>query len=508
VETVQYVMDILYQGGGTLAGDTAEYAKVVEMLQIQTVMIDELVAKEGFTKEEFKPATAVVEEAGLSNFDEKRPEKNEEDIKKKVEVLEVGGDKDKEKLKPPLKRGRRNVRSNNSKDVGSAEREENIAPENGNESQQKSDVVTNAIKKPSDKLSELVEKYAGKTPSVSELNKADGVQSGLKQSNRDDRKENSSAKENIEIVIDDDDIEQIDTVDHAGNGNERYCCPFKDCKSESKTSQSIKVHLALVHYKKTIQSDFPNWKRQKCDQCDKSFGQMTAYYLHMANHKRYPFMDLPGDALKVNKDIDNIKTSPGNMGGGGILTQSRTKTPIPSTGITSLPPPGPLTPKGAGFTGNKSKTIQSSQGSSGPSFGRSNSFVQSQPVVGGNGSTGSSMSRSKSFVHQPLSSPASSKGNSSRSPTRTQPNSLRKGGGGSNFGSDLSNLISSQKSPFGLKPTPLGNSQSSFSRPNPPGPPGGSKGPPGPSLMNMKKNGNKRSTSPPGVKEGKKFRGF
>ena len=33
---------------------------------------------------------------------------------------------------------------------------------------------------------------------------------------------------------------------------ERYMCPFKDCRSESKNAQSIKVHLALVYYKKLI----------------------------------------------------------------------------------------------------------------------------------------------------------------------------------------------------------------------------------------------------------------
>ena len=51
------------------------------------------------------------------------------------------------------------------------------------------------------------------------------------------------------------------------------------------------MHLALVHYKKTIQAEFPNWRTQKCEQCDRSFGQMTAYYLHMAQHRRFPHMD-------------------------------------------------------------------------------------------------------------------------------------------------------------------------------------------------------------------------
>ena len=83
----------------------------------------------------------------------------------------------------------------------------------------------------------------------------------------------------------------------------KYICPYKECHSESKNAQSIKVHLALVHYKKLIQAEFPNWKKQKCDECDKSFGQMTAYYLHMANHKKFQYMNLPPSSM-VSKDAN------------------------------------------------------------------------------------------------------------------------------------------------------------------------------------------------------------
>ena len=82
---------------------------------------------------------------------------------------------------------------------------------------------------------------------------------------------------------------------------DKYLCPFEDCQSESKNVQSIKIHLALVHYKKIIQIEFPNWKKQKCEECNKSIGQMTAYYLHMANHKKYKYMDYSADQLRAPK---------------------------------------------------------------------------------------------------------------------------------------------------------------------------------------------------------------
>ena len=45
-----------------------------------------------------------------------------------------------------------------------------------------------------------------------------------------------------------------------------------------------------IMYKKEIQADFPNCRTQKCEQCDRSFVQMTAYYLHMANHTNSKFV--------------------------------------------------------------------------------------------------------------------------------------------------------------------------------------------------------------------------
>ena len=81
----------------------------------------------------------------------------------------------------------------------------------------------------------------------------------------------SNNKDVCEIVLDDNDIKK--EVLSRAEDNDKYVCPFEDCQSESKNAQSIKIHLALVHYKKTIQAEFPNWKKQKCEECDRSIGK-------------------------------------------------------------------------------------------------------------------------------------------------------------------------------------------------------------------------------------------
>merc|ERR1719443_1399032 len=114
-------------------------------------------------------------------------------------------------------------------------------------------------------------------------------------------------KDVCEIVLDDNDIKK--EVLSRAEDTDKYVCPYEDCQSESKNAQSIKIHLALVHYKKTIQAEFPNWKKQKCEECDRSIGQMTAYYLHMANHKKYKYMDLTPEQLKASSSKSSgIKT--------------------------------------------------------------------------------------------------------------------------------------------------------------------------------------------------------
>ena len=80
-------------------------------------------------------------------------------------------------------------------------------------------------------------------------------------------------KDICEIVLDDNDIKQ--EVLTRADDSDKFVCPYEDCQSESKNAQSIKIHLALVHYKKTIQAEFPNWKKQKCDECDRSIGEFN-----------------------------------------------------------------------------------------------------------------------------------------------------------------------------------------------------------------------------------------
>ena len=84
-------------------------------------------------------------------------------------------------------------------------------------------------------------------------------------------------KDVCEIVLDDNDIKK--EVLSRAEDTDKYVCPYEDCQSESKNAQSIKIHLALVHYKKTIQAEFPNWKKQKCEECDRSIGKSIFYVL-------------------------------------------------------------------------------------------------------------------------------------------------------------------------------------------------------------------------------------
>ena len=129
------------------------------------------------------------------------------------------------------------------------------------------------------------------------------------------------------------DIPEITLDDDEKKSGEKYLCPYSDCQSESKNAQSIKVHLALVHYKKTIQAEFPNWKTQKCESCDKIFGQMTAYYLHMANHKKYKFMDFSPEDFKAS-NRKNILKSPRTLTGTSTKVE---KTLILKTGTPVVP---------------------------------------------------------------------------------------------------------------------------------------------------------------------------
>ena len=51
-DTVQYVMDMIYAGSGNMTGDTEDYKSVLDMLQINTIVVDALNSFEGFILEE------------------------------------------------------------------------------------------------------------------------------------------------------------------------------------------------------------------------------------------------------------------------------------------------------------------------------------------------------------------------------------------------------------------------------------------------------------------------
>ena len=185
------------------------------------------------------------------------------------------------------------------------------------------------------------------------------------------------------------DIPEITLDDDEKRSGERYLCPYSDCQSESKNAQSIKVHLALVHYKKTIQAEFPNWKTQKCESCDKIFGQMTAYYLHMANHKKYKFMDFSPEDFKASKasKASNNLNSPRTFAGTSTKVE---KTLILKTGT---PPVVPSRSRSTTLTPvNKIIKPSFSPAVRGPV--RSNSFTQE--VLKSSGFT--AVPRSASFV--------------------------------------------------------------------------------------------------------------
>lgn len=235
IGVVEYVMDIIYSGCGNIGGDTEEYKKVLDMLKIDTILVEEIdsttlneiVAEEtnsNWGNTEPHPATDNSGERKHEDFKRKRREREFDRKKKLLENKEITTIIDK---KYP---------------------EISVEPQHAN------------IK---DDEAEIVE------------------------------------------IINDSRDEQLTKKDSA----EKFHCPFEDCSSESRTAQSIKVHLALVHYKKTIQAENPNWRTQKCEECERVFNQMTAYYLHMAQHKNYPYMD-------------NLPLSSSNPGTNPVLSSS------------------------------------------------------------------------------------------------------------------------------------------------------------------------------------------
>ena len=213
------------------------------------------------------------------------------------------------------------------------------------------------------------------------------------------------------------DITEITLDDDEKRSSERYLCPYSDCQSESKNAQSIKVHLALVHYKKTIQAEFPNWKTQKCESCDKIFGQMTAYYLHMANHKKYKFMDFSPEDFKAS-NRKNILSSPRTSTGTSARVEktlvlktetpagpvrSRTTTLTPVTPVNKIIKPS-FSPAVRGPVRSNSFVQEALKTSGFTAVPRSASFVQSktkfQQVVR------TTPVRSPTVVPKPLTTPS------------------------------------------------------------------------------------------------------
>jgi len=297
--SVQYVMDMIYAGTDSFASvDSDSYREVIAMLQISTIVENTVTVEAGAA-----PILPVEEERNVTL------EETEDEVSKSLsqELKETNKalrklKKEQKKLAQAEKFKREEVeksdRRTRSKHLDSSsgrtpavvvqdEKKVIVSPAKQFSIEGFADDVQSLLEKSPLKSSSTVEKKSKAIISKVPAKKPSSTLSVSKSSQAAER-----PKDDLCLIIDLD--AEPDTKPAA---EEKYCCPYKDCVSESKNAQSIKVHLALVHYKKAIQSEFPNWKRQKCDECNKSFGQMTAYYLHMANHKKYEYMDLPAQAL-------------------------------------------------------------------------------------------------------------------------------------------------------------------------------------------------------------------
>merc|ERR1719470_758902 len=221
------------------------------------------------------------------------------------------------------------------------------------------------------------------------------------------------------------------------------------------------------------QSEFPNWKKQKCDECDKSFGQMTAYYLHMANHKKYQYMDLPAQAMmhkdeNLDKSKQSSTTKAYNSSTSPLIRGSSSLTTTPKSSSSTT-----ITPSSTSNIIRKSGAIIKP---SSLAHARSNSFIQSSTPTQANktNSVPAGLARSKSFVQ-----------------TKSQPQITS---------NKLQSLIA--RTATGSK-TNAGSASATFGRPTPPGPPGPA------SMSSTRSNSlnrgtgpfissNKKSSTPPG----------
>jgi len=272
VAQVQYVMDVIYNGGGSIAGDVAAYKEILRMLAIDTVMLEDVKVQEGFVFE--KEAEAEVERAAspqvsIKNADSSKVAESERKRKKADESRRKKQEKEKLRKRLEEEKGERKM----------GEEEQQQQTSKAEKSLDLSTFLSPGIPNKT---------FEAKNSGLTMVKMPD--RAGMGMGKHGDKPVISATR--VSIEIDDEEVEIIGSEKRAEKVvEERFSCPFTDCSSESRSAQSIKVHLALVHYKKEIQADFPNWRTQKCEQCDRSFGQMTAYYLHMAQHKAYPHME-------------------------------------------------------------------------------------------------------------------------------------------------------------------------------------------------------------------------
>jgi len=409
INTVQYVMDMIYAGSGGIAGDTDDYKSVLGMLQINTIVVDALDSLEGFVLEDILQQVENnldlnldVMQDMLQGPAESSNEVNEHDNSKKV-------DKDLKETNKALKRlekEKRRLVSAEEKKKAETERKRDLRPKNKKQeiTADKNTITQNELKDKVVKSAEDVSTNIGSKTKVISASSVSPDRIDFEKPKRNQESTSAKDDDDCEIILDS--ADKIGSIAVAKNSEvERYVCPFTDCHSESKNVQSIKVHLALVHYKKLIQSEFPNWKKQKCDECDKSFGQMTAYYLHMANHKKYQYMDLPAHAM-IHKETMPVKSAETSITTTAKSTNSKrnlsnqaitskpahsTKAPSASTSVqrnkaevfqssTTTTTTSTTTPhvRSSSHSQNSGGRVQTSKGSDsvGPSFTRSKSFIQ------------------------------------------------------------------------------------------------------------------------------------
>jgi len=437
INTVQYVMDMIYAGSGSIAGDTDDYKSVLGMLQINTIVVDALDSLEGFVLEEILQQVGNNLDLNLDMMQdmlqgpvESSNEVNEHDNSKKI-------DKDLKETNKALKRlekEKRKLVSAEEKKKAETDRKRDLRPKN-----KKQEVTADKNPIPEKELKNKDVKAVEDVPTPTNIGSKSQVTSAVSPVILDLEKpkknqESKSSKDDVDCEIILDSAETIGSTVAKNSEVERYVCPFTDCHSESKNVQSIKVHLALVHYKKLIQSEFPNWKKQKCDECDKSFGQMTAYYLHMANHKKFQYMDLPAHAM-IHKETMPIKSaetsitttaktinSKRNPSNQAIISKPAVSTKAPSTTTT--------------VQRNKAEVIPSSTTTT---HVRSSSHTQSSGgrvlATKGSDSVGPSLTRSKSFI-QPSKTPPHSAFQSKSIAAGTQSSSRPRAGStyGTSFG--------------------------------------------------------------------------